>query len=71
MVNVQVLVNSSSRTTKTDNKGFFRIDFPNGQHNLIFRHDYFQTKILNLQSNQTLMLEVVMEEDIIYPIINS
>ena len=63
--NVQVLVNSSSRATKTDDKGFFRIDFPNGQHNLVFRHDYFQTKILNLQSNQTSMLKVVMDENII------
>ncbi len=61
--NVTIAIDGSSLSTKSNSVGEFSINFPNGVHNLVFKHLAFQTKTISVNSNQNNYLTIVLIEN--------
>lgn len=62
---VTVMVDGSSLSTTTDQQGNFQIQFPNGQHALVFRHEGFELKRITVNAQYLTPIVVTMVEKII------
>lgn len=63
--NVVVMIDASSRSTKSNTLGEFQIDFPNGQHIVIFRHADFDLQRQSFQSSDLKVVKIILHEKVI------
>lgn len=65
IVNASIYVDNSTIQTKTNQKGEFELNLPNGQYNIIVRSDLYENSIVNINTNQTKFYKVVLEPEIV------
>ena len=63
IINAEIYVDNSTIKSKTNEKGEFELNLPNGQYNLIVRASLFENYILNVNTNQTNFYKVVLETE--------
>ncbi len=52
IIHASIYVDGSTIQTKTNEKGEFELNLPNGQYNLIAKADLFENFILGIKTNQ-------------------
>ncbi|MGV0919826.1 carboxypeptidase-like regulatory domain-containing protein [Empedobacter falsenii] len=65
IINAEIYVDNSTIKSKTNEKGEFELNLPNGQYNLIVRASLFENYILNVNTNQTNFYKVVLEPEVV------
>ena len=60
-----IYVDGSTIQTKTNEKGEFELNLPNGQYNLIAKADLFENYILGINTNQNQYYKIVLETEVI------
>ena len=64
--NAEIYIDNSTIQTRSNNKGEFELNLPNGQYNLIVRANLFENYMLNVKTNnQTNFYQVVLEPEVI------
>lgn len=65
IINAEIYVDNSTIKSKTNEKGEFELNLPNGQYNLIVRASLFENYILNVNTNQTNFYKVILEPEVV------
>lgn len=65
IINAEIYVDNSTIKSKTNEKGEFELNLPNGQYNLIIRASLFENYILNVNTNQTNFYKVILEPEVV------